>query len=99
MRAEPLEGSPVEHLTVVRMDKVQSTLGMTVPKIPSDIVKESSGEKVSLDKALCNDGGCRKTFEVSAETGRLDWRAYSRPMSILNVSPLLMLRLHRTGLS
>ena len=28
------------------LDKVQSTLGMTVPKIPSDIVKESSGEKV-----------------------------------------------------
>ena len=40
-----------------------------------------------------------QTFEVSAETGRLDWRAYSRPMSIPNVSPLLMLRLHRKGLS
>ena len=27
------------------LDKVQSTLGMTIPKIPSGIVKESSGEK------------------------------------------------------
>ena len=28
------------------LDKVQSTLGMIIPKIPSDLVKESSGEKV-----------------------------------------------------
>ena len=50
-------------------------------------------------KDLCNDGGCRTTFEVSADTGRLDWRAHSRPMSNPNVSQLLMLRLHRTALS